>query len=59
MEDIENTADGLCNALQSHEEALNSHTVILQQLMYKQDDIENRNRRNNIRIRAFLKQWII
>lgn len=50
IEDIENTTDGLCNALQSHEEILNTHTVMLQQLSYKQDDIENRNRCNNIRI---------
>lgn len=52
MEDIENTTDGICNTLQSHEETLNSHTVLLQQLMYQQDDIENRNRQNNIRIRG-------
>lgn len=52
MEDIESTTEGICNTLQSHEETLNSHTVLLQQLMYHQDDIENRNRRNNIRIRG-------
>lgn len=52
MEDIEHNTDGLCNALQSHDETLNSHTVLIQQLMYQQDDMENRNRRNNIRIRG-------
>lgn len=52
MEDVENTTDGMCNTLQSHEEILNTHTNILQQLMYHQDDIENRSRRNNIRIRG-------
>lgn len=52
MEDVENTTDGICNTVRSHEEILNSHTVMLQQLMYRQDDIKNRNRRNNIRIRG-------
>lgn len=52
MKDVENTAEGICNTLQSHEETLNSHTVMLQQLIYHQDDIENRNRQNNIRIRG-------
>lgn len=38
MEDIEGTTDGICNTLQSHEETLNSLTVLLQQHMYHQDD---------------------
>lgn len=45
IEDIENTTDGLCSAVQSHKEIFNTHTVMLQQLSYQQDNIENRNRR--------------
>lgn len=52
MEDIEGNTEGICNTLQSHEETPNSHTVMLQQFMYHQDDIENCNRWNNIGIRG-------
>lgn len=35
MEDIQNTTDGLCNALKSHEETLNSHTVMIQKIVHQ------------------------
>lgn len=34
IENIENTTDGLCSALQSHEKILNAHTVMQQELSY-------------------------
>ena len=52
FEDLDATTEGLSTAVKTHDKILNSHTVMLQQLAYQQDDIENRNRRNNIRIRG-------
>lgn len=55
FEDVDTTTDSLNNTVQAHDKILNTHTVMLQQLAYQQDDIENRNRRNNIT--RFLILW--
>lgn len=42
MEDINNTTDNLARALQSHEEILNDHAALIQQLFYQQDNAKKK-----------------
>lgn len=55
MEDIEQTISILTAQVTHHKLAFQEHIVLLHQLLSQQDDAENRNRRNNIRIQSLPK----
>lgn len=59
MEDIEYTADGLCTALQSREETLNSHTVYYSSSCIGRMILKIGIDGPTLESEAFLKQWII
>lgn len=52
LEEVEHEVEENTSTLQAHEAILHDHTLQIQQLIYHQDDQENRARRNNIRIRG-------
>lgn len=52
IEEVEHNIEENTSTLHAHDTILHEHTLQIQQLMYHQDDQENRARRNNIRIRG-------
>lgn len=50
MDDMEQATSNLAAQVTQHNMTLQDHTVLLHQVLFQQDDAENRNHRNNMSI---------